>query len=153
VCRRTRSLIDAWHELNYTVLYAQHPLEALHLFDGTSDFVVNVFMDPVDLAACYDYRHPHPLLKRQLTAVQGVHITDGEEASADELRGLGDEDFVPGVEGWVNLVGDEYEDSAVKGCVKREGFEWGLPLGLVFAWSFWRGITIQYVIRPIIAES
>jgi hypothetical protein len=140
VCRRARSSIDAWKELNYTVLYAQHPLEALHLYNGTSELVVNVLMDPVDLAACYQYQHAHPLLKRELTAVQGAYVTEGEEPSADELRGLGDEDLVPGVKGWVNLVGDEYEpDDAAKGCVKREGLEWGLPLSLVFAWSFWPG--------------
>lgn len=137
---RARSSIDAWNELGYTVLFGQHPLEALQLFNGTSEMVVNIFMDPVDLSACYNYQHPHPLLKRELTAVQGAYVVEGDEPSAEDLRRLGDEDVVPGVEGWVNLVGDEYEpDDAVKGCVKREGFEHGFPLALVFAWSFWPG--------------
>ncbi len=139
---RARSSIDAFQSLGYTVLFTYDVVETILVYQAFPDLVTALIMDAPDVAHCLTYGIPKVLSKDDmkfnpivLDTKQAAVILKEQAAAGlqqDEMLIGGGNDKKIGWRGFrVN------PDDQLKGCVKRKGFEDGIPLWKMFSLHFW----------------
>lgn len=137
-----RSSIDAFQSLGYTVLFTYDVVETILVYQAFPDLVTALIMDAPDVAHCLTYGIPKVLSKDDmkfnpivLDTKQAAVILKEQAAAGlqqDEMLIGGGNDKKIGWRGFrVN------PDDQLKGCVKRKGFEDGIPLWKMFSLHFW----------------
>lgn len=108
--------MDAFHSLNYTLLYAYGHMDTLIFYQTMPDLVKVIIWESKDFQDC---------MKRN-------------EANHVDLE----EDFAKGT--W---------QTGTKGCIKKEGFEEGIPVWKSFLFHFWGDnrspLGPQWTLSPI----
>nr|XP_019012094.1 uncharacterized protein I206_02933 [Kwoniella pini CBS 10737]OCF50875.1 hypothetical protein I206_02933 [Kwoniella pini CBS 10737] len=113
-----RSTLEAFHSLNYTLLYSFGPMDTLTLYQGLKDKVQTILWEGGELKRC---------LARNETNWETL-----------------ENDFTPGT--FQNTTSNRF------GCIKRLGYEEGIPIEKSFTFHFWSGpenpLGRQFTLSP-----
>lgn len=120
---RARSSIDAFNELGYTVLYTYTELEAVMIYQVLPDLVSTLLLEASSIANCVQRGVARKLTDKELTnRVDLVGTPPGEEGSW----------------GWAGMI-EGTEKQEVVGCVRKRGYEEGIPIWKMHSFHFWGG--------------
>ncbi|WVQ93401.1 hypothetical protein IAU59_000471 [Kwoniella sp. CBS 9459] len=116
-----RSTIEAFTSLNYTLLYTVGPMDTLTLYQGLSERVRLVVWEGTELKSC---------LKRNESNWKDLELdhTPGKWQKAIDTQIQKDK----------KETGEKSARSGF-GCIKKDGFEAGIPLRKSFTFHFWEG--------------
>lgn len=139
-----KSVIEAVEEdLGHTLLYADSALEAATLYQGISHLVSTVIMEADQVKRCSGLGVPSIISADDLSpqAEQGRQVPFEQAQQMRRHLGLPDpsEEDADKIWGWRGMYGlDVLEEKGLPiGCMKRRGFEQGIPVWKTFSFNFW----------------
>jgi len=125
---RARSTIDAVQDLGHTILLSYQILEAFDLYQAIPKLVRAIIIDPSLITDCLNYGKPQAIPLGQIESGESILATSDQlvefELDASALK----ENERWGVK---NLMGQHAHNRG--GCIRREGFEHGIPLWKMLA--------------------
>lgn len=152
---RARSSIDAFESLGYTLLYGYNPFENLAIYKALRAWIPIVIMQSNELEVCVFSGIPRPLSRDNLDQAEKFIIIDDKEElqRLSDLHELNiqvdsvDQHGDPIQYGWRDM-NFEVERGTHPECIKRKGFEEGIPLAKTLAFHFWSTPGHQVRARP-----
>lgn len=124
---RARSTVDAFHELGHTLFMGYEMLETLDLYQAIPKLVSTVIVDALHIFDCTYYGVPRRFPVWDFgTTVRNMTDDEQERFGIVDVELGGDWRW-----GIRYMPGEEIERGG--GCIRREGYEQGIPLYKTFS--------------------